>query len=393
MPSNSDFLSRLLQRICTLREQSGLTSAQVEEQLILGPGWVSAIEAGRIYPTLDVIAALLSVYGKTLTDLADGATGSVPHIHRSIAAKAVGRDIDIHFAYAKHDATYRLTNATVEQFTEVVLTLRNGLAQLSRFNVCHDDEQAKAIKTESVASTFIKAVELWPNANPSDLWWFLVYRAYCDPYNHPSEHSRLDFTQSWKRTGGWALERILERHYGLALAARGINLLIADGERKATLLSGVNVGHRLEADKMDVLLTVGSGIAEKLIGVIHVKASFAERRTDDVPMSQALVKAGYISPLWTMDCKSTPSTHPANRGELGVVFSGQGTDGRSAKRKDIEDDGFFSACFSYNKNTVRTPAGYRARARILVCDFSDPNDAFTRFIVAERRRVKTRLGI
>lgn len=393
MISNSDFLSRLLQRLRSLREQSGLTSTQVEERLILGPGWVSDIEAGKIHPDLDVVASLLAVYGKTLADLAEGASGSVPHIYRSISVEAIERDIEIHFAYSKHDATYRLTNATVEQFTVVVRTLRDGLAQLSHLNVSDTDERARAIKTESVASAFLKAVELWPYANPSDLWWFLVYRAYCDQYNHPSEHSRLDFTQSWKRTSGWALERILEKHYGPALAVHGINLVVASSERKATLLSRIKVGHRLEADKMDVLLTVGRGDAERFIGVVHVKASFAERRTDDVPMSHALAKAGFISPLWTMDCKSTPSTSPANRGELGAVFSGHGLDRRSAKRKDIEDDGFFSACFSYNKNTIPTPTRYKAKARIVVCDFANPNDTFTSFIVAERQRVRTRLGI
>ncbi|WP_300338279.1 helix-turn-helix domain-containing protein [Accumulibacter sp.] len=391
MTSNVDYLSRILQRLRAFRREAGLTPAQVEEHLILGPGWASAIEAGTIYPSLDVVASMLSVYGKTLSDLAEGAIGSVPHIKRSIAAEGVGNDLDIHFAYAKHDATHRLLNATLDQFNQMILTLRNGLAQLSSQNV--SDEQEKAIKTESVASAFLRAVELWPSANPSDVWWFLVYRAYCDQYNHPSEHSRLDFTQSWKRTGGWALERILERHYGPALAEHEINLVIADGERKVRLLGGINIGHRLEADKMDVLLTVRSGAAERLIGVVHVKASFAERRTDDVPMSQALVKAGYISPLWTMDCKSTPSSRPVNRGELGATFDGRGADGRSAKRKDIEDDGFFSACFSYNKNTLATPAAYRARARVFVCDFSDPNDAFTNFIVSERHQVKTRLGI
>lgn len=391
MASNSDYLARLLQRLSAFRNQAGLTSAQVEERLILGPGWVDEIEAGAIHPSLDVIASMLSVYGKSLSDLAQGATGSVPHINRSIAGAEVGKHLDIHFIYAQHDATYRLPNATLAEFTEVVLTLRNGLAQLSSQNV--SDEQEKAIKTESVANAFLKAVQLWPKANPSDLWWFLIYRAYCDQYNHPSEHSRLDFTQSWKRTGGWALERILERHYGPALAEKGINLVIADGDRKSRLLTNLNVGHRLEADKMDVLLTVGAGSKERLIGVVHVKASFAERRTDDVPMSKALVDAGYISPLWTMDCKSTPSDRPVNRGELGTVFNGQGTDSRSAKRKDIEDDGFFSACFSYNRNTASTPEDYQARGRVYVCDFSNPNDAFTRFVVTERLRIKKELGI
>ncbi|MGD9687336.1 MAG: helix-turn-helix domain-containing protein [Desulfobacter sp.] len=393
MTSNSDYLARLLLRLKQFREEIGLSPAEVEKRLILGPGWVGSIEDGTIIPSLDVVASFLSVYGKSLSDLAEGAHGSVPKIRRSISAQAVGADIRIHFAYAKHDATYTLPSATVNQFNEVVSTLRDGLAQLSQLNASEEEDRAKAIKTESVAGAFLKAAQMWPKANPSDIWWFLVYRAYCDQYNHPSEHSRLDFTQSWKRTGGWALERILERHYGPTLAKHGINLVIADTERKTRLLKGVKVGHRLEADKMDVLLTVGSGANEKLIGVVHVKASFAERRTDDVPMSQALVKGGYISPLWTMDCKSMPSTKPHNRGELGKVFTGQRADTRSAKRKDIEDDAFFSACFSYNKNTIPTPLKFKAKARIHVCNFSDPNDAFVEFILAERERVRKKLAV
>ena len=392
MTSNSDYLSRLLHRLKSFREEARLSPSDVEKQLIVGPGWVEAIESGSIHPNLDVVVSMLTIYNKTLTDLADRATGSVPRIARTITADAAGKHLDINFEYSRFDATYRLENAKIDQFSEVILTLRNGLAQLISQNV--SDEQEKAIKRESVANTFLKAVRIWPNANPSDLWWFLVYRAYCDQYNHPSEYSRLDFTQSWKRSGGWALERVLEQHYAPALAKHGINLVIADVERTQRLLKDVKVNsHRLEADKMDVLLTVGSGSREKLIGVVHVKASFAERRTDDVPMSHALVKAGYISPLWTMDCKSMPSKNPINRGELGNVYDGTGKDTRSAKRKDIEDDAYFSGCFSYNKDTKPTPGSYPARARIAICDFSDPNDAFTQFIVQERKRVKAELGI
>ena len=392
MTSNSDYLSRLLKRLRSFRQQAGLSPTKVEKQLIVGPGWVEAVEAGEIHPSLDFVASMLSVYGKTLTDLATGATGTVPKIARTVTAEAAGTDLDIHFEYSQYDATYRLTNATVKQFSEVVLTLRDGLARLSGQHL--STQQEKSIKTESVAKAFHKALKTWPHANPSDLWWFLVYRAYCDQYNHPSEHSRLDFSQSWKRTGGWALERVLERQYASALAKHGIKLFIADKEKTNSLLQDVKVAnHRIEADKIDVLLTVESGGKERLIGVIHVKSSFAERRTDDVPMSHALVQAGYISPLWTMDCKSTPSVKPVNRGELGKVFDGTGSDQRSAKRKDIEDDGFFSACFSYNKNTKPTPTAYAAKARIVVCDFSDPDDEFTRFIVQERKRIKKELGV
>lgn len=390
--TNSDYLYKLLKRLEVLRNEAGFAPNEVEERLILGPGWVSSIENARILPSLDVVASLLSVYGKSLSDLAEGATGSVPKIYRSISAEQVANGIKIHFNYARHDATYLLNGATVSQFNEVIAVLRNGLARLSELNVDEDDEQAKSIKTDSVACAFLTAVRIWPHANPSDLWWFLIYRAFCDQYNHPSEFSRLDFTQSWKRTGGWALERILESHYAPILSENGINLVIADDARKNRLMQNVKVGHRLEADKIDVLLTVGEGKSERLIGVVHVKASFAERRTDDVPMSHALVNAGYISPLWTMDCKSMPSSAPKNKGELGATFSGKGNDTRSAKRKDIEDDAFFSACFSYNKSTNPTHGDYKATARIHVCDFSDPNDAFAAFIIAERERVRKELG-
>jgi hypothetical protein len=93
-----------------------------------------------------------------------------------------------------------------------------------------------------------------------------------------------------------------------------------------------------------------------------------------------------------MDCKSIPSARPHNRGELGAVWSGRGIDTRSAKRRDIEDDQFFSACFSYNQNTLPTPEEYNASGRIYTCDFANPDDAFVGFIVAEAQRVRTMLG-
>lgn len=216
--------------------------------------------------------------------------------------------------------------------------------------------------------------------NPSDLWWFVIYRAYCDPYNHPARYARLDFTQSWKRTGGWALEEVLVRHYGPFLKTHGVNLFIADGTEKRRLVDALHLEDRVEADKIDVVLTSDTPQGQKFFGVVHVKASFAERRTDDVPLSTALMR-GYTSPLWTMDCKSGPSEHPVNRGELGTV------DGdRSAKRKDIEDEGYFTGCFSYNRNTRPSPKALPPERRIHVCDFSNPDDTFSRFILQRSQR-------
>lgn len=375
-------VDRLLLRLRDARVAAGLSAEKLDQELILGPGWVSSFESGETLPDLDTLFVLIERLDidpvTAFSNLEDDDEEVRPAgMARQIRAEQVDEDLVIHFQYAKHDAQYTVENATLEQFEEVLKTLRDGLALLV---VTHDEdeEELKQIKTNAVVAAFLKAVELWPGANASDLWWFIIYRAYCDPYNHPAQYARLDFVQSWKRTGGWALEEIVVRHYRDALAARNISIEIANGQRKADLMGQFDVPSRLESDKVDVFLV---GPDDQVFGVVHVKASFAERRTDDVPMSEALIKEGYFSPLWTMDCKSTPAARPVNRGELGVV---QGR--RSAKRKDFEDDGWFSACFSYNANTLPTPDPETAAAPIIICDFSDPDDAFVEHVVAAWER-------
>ena len=381
MASTSPYLHAILSRLKLLREKAGIPSSELEERLILGPGWIERFERGETTPSLDMLVAILYAIGSDFSALVSGIKDhpESAEIERHIYVIQDQNDLKVHFKYANYDAIYRLKDATTEQFEKVIKTLRNGLSRLSG-----SSSNNEAIKTDSVAKAFLAAVKVWPRANPSDLWWFIVYRAYCDPYNHPAQFARLDFTQSWKRTGGWALEEVLVRHYGPFLNPYGIELLIATTEEKERYLQSIRVAERLEADKMDVLLIGIKKGAKHIFGVAHVKASFAERRTDDVPMSKALVKAGYTSPLWTMDCKSFPSENPVNKGELGDNL-GKGEDNRSSKRKDIEDDGYFSACFSYNTNTNPTPPKQKSKARIHVCNFNNPDDAFSKFIIESWR--------
>ena len=144
-------------------------------------------------------------------------------------------------------------------------------------------------------------------------------------------------------------------------------------------MNGIN-DSRIVPDKADVLISFVSDGIEQLLGVVHVKASIAERRTDDVPMSRALIEAGFLSVFWTMDAKSFPSNRPINRGEFGETDHNQLSD----KRRDFEEHGHFSACFSYNKNTVPTLDNSSASSRIFVCDFTNPDDGFSRFLTAAR---------
>lgn len=210
---------------------------------------------------------------------------------RTVGAVQRGSDLVIRFRYDRHDAEYILANANMEQYDQVVGTLAGGLASAGS-------------NADAVANTFICATAHWPDANPSDLWTFLVSRIYGDPLNHPPENDRLNLEQSWKRTSGWALERVLVRHYAHALGKRGIGLKIGSKAEKQQLLGPIDDA-RILPDKADVLITHrAGGQDDALLGVVHVKASLAERRTDDVPMSQALTDAGFLSVFWTMDAKS-----------------------------------------------------------------------------------------
>lgn len=364
---------QLASRLKAARLAAGLAEDDVERNLILGPGWLQLIESGVEPLNIDLLLVLCEQYDISAADLfrdleAPPGSGTVA---RALYAEPTPSGLLLHFPYGKHDAVFELPGASVDEFDMVISVLREGLTaedEASR-------DATRAAMSGAVADAYRAALETWPDVNPSDLWYFVVLRAFLDPYNHPASNARLDFGQSWKRTGGWALEQTLVEHYGPFLAGHGIELsILSRGDRLRRLPPRYRTRRALE--KLDVALFARGG---EFVGAVHVKASFAERRTDDVPLSQELISDGYLSILWTLDCKATPSERPLNRGELGRPKAA-GADRRSAKRTDIEDEGVFSACFSYNARTAPTPEAQSAVARIYVCDFVNPDDAFTQYL-------------
>lgn len=348
-----------------LRESLGMTQESLAEVAGLDRSYIGGIERGERNPALTAILQLASAFGIAPGRLFDG-IGDAETSNRTdgLTAVATGNGVLIRFRYDRYDAEYQIQGATQQEFDRVVSILKEGLASGNR-------------RADAVADMFLAAVQVWPNANPSDLWTFLVNRAYCDRSNHPIANARLNLEQSWKRTSGWALERVMVRHYRRFLARHGVDIRIGNKAEKAALL-GIVDDRRIIPDKADILVLYDVDSVDQLLGVVHVKSSLAERRTDDVPMSQALISAGYLSVFWTMDVKSFPAARPVNRGEFGDTDDGQPSD----KRRDFEEHGHFSACFSYNRNTTPTPEDSDAEARIFVCDFTNPDDHFSRFLIS-----------
>ena len=369
---------------------ANVLSEELEANLELGSGWIEYFESGEYDLMLDDVAQIVKALDGDVNSFLQSVNVPVvaapANLNRSFRYRMQGESLCVEFPYGPHTASYHIDRANTDQLAAVIGTLRDGLA------VEAIDQDAGAIKARAVADCFLAAVRQWPDANPSDLWYFIVYRAFLDRYNHPPSFASLDLGQSWKRTGGWALEQVLVEHYGPYLEEQGILIMLNRGQESNQLIEQMDTDHRLEPDKVDVLLVGRDEQVEVCFGIIHVKSSFAERRTDDVPLSQALVRAGYVSPLWTMDAKAFPSVRPVNKGELGRPMLPGYPDRRSAKRKDIEVDGYFSACFSYNHRTIETPQELcDAKARVFVCDFGNPDDEFSRFVIKAWTQFRKRL--
>lgn len=114
---------------------------------------------------MTMILAILHLLGGTIEDLVRHLPPleSSHEFKRQVYAEDSGDELIIHFAYADYDAIYELPNATPQEFDEVLRTLRDGLSRLIEPN----DRLGGTIKTDAVVSSFLRAMQLWPHANPS----------------------------------------------------------------------------------------------------------------------------------------------------------------------------------------------------------------------------------
>jgi hypothetical protein len=224
---------------------------------------------------------------------------------------------------------------------------------------------------EAICEAFLYALNSCPGANASDLWHHVVYRLYCKIL---PEFRQQDPNQSWVRASGDALEIALEKIYSPVLAPHNITIaaLISRANAKA-VLKEIGLENKVGDSKLDMVLRVR--VTEHLwpvFGGVHVKASLAERVSDDVPCSRAMMHAGYFSPLWTLDIKSFPPPGDLiNRGELGTPTN------PSDKRKYIEVHGDFDHCYSGNARTVTSTQPTMAGKAIFVVELLNQPDAFT----------------
>lgn len=239
---------------------------------------------------------------------------------------------------------------------------------------------------DAISNAFYQALKKCPTANASDLWHHVVYRLYCETL---PRHRPQDPKQSWVRAGGDALEMFLERWYSPILAALGIRLrMLMNAAEKLRALADMGIEAIVGAAKLDMTLHLAAEDDRWVVlGGVHVKASLAERVSDDIPASRAMMKAGYYSPLWTLDVKSFPPPRGdlVNRGEFGSLAS------PSEKRRYVEQHGEFDACYTANARSIPSLAKTLSGKRIYRIRLNEQPDQFVKDVIARATAMKARL--
>lgn len=265
----------------------------------------------------------------------------------------------------------------------VTVDLENVSEEEYREIVSYFDHSIKTKRpAKAVADTYLKAIEVCPNANPADLWWHIVYRTYLKDYGSD---------QSWKRTAGFALEDAFSRYYQPLLNPNGITISCITKTDSYRIVNEMGIADKVGKSKIDIVLwgRCPDG-SYKVFGGVHVKSSLAERIQDDVPASLAMMEKHYWSGFVTLDAKAFPPPHgdAVVRGELGNRRDPEG----ALKRNYFERDGQFDNCYSYNLRTLPSQEKTLSGKRIYRLSFSNPKpDQFMTDIIEAWNQNKGRL--
>lgn len=358
---------RVSERLKQLRENNNLTIEEVARGIKVNPAWLGSWEDGSRTVPVNIIFDVIDFYGLSAAELLDGIdfAEEVQFPRRSFDLVETNGKLSMEFDYNDYRAELPLEGVREQ----------DALKELEIFR----ERLTKYGKSDAIAATFLELVSKWPEVNPADIWFFFIHRAYLDRYSHKIEDEKRDMGQSWKRSAGWAFERVIVDYYNPLLKSHGVRLLLPEKKNKKVLIERLGLDDSSVSDKADIYIVTGQKEKVRVHGVVHAKVSIAERRSDDEPLSRLLMDKGLLSPLVTLDAKAFPGTRPVVKGEYGPVIT-EAVVG-SEKRRAVEEKGAFSNVYSFNSNTIPTPDNAQAKARIHTISFSGTEDQFVHDVV------------
>ncbi len=358
---------RLNERLQQLRKDNNLDIDTVARSIKVNPAWMKSWEDGSRTVPVNIILDLVDFYEISAAEVLESINfvEEIQFPRRSFDLVENNGELVMGFDYNDYRAELPLKGVREQDALQELEAFRKRIATDG--------------KSDAIAATFLNLVRKWSEVNPSDLWFFFIHRAYLDRYSHKVEDEKRDMGQSWKRSAGWAFERVIVDYYNPIFKKHGVRLLLPEKKNKKVLIERLGLDDSSVSDKADIYIATGQEDTVRVHGVVHAKVSIAERRSDDEPLSRLLMDKGLFSPLVTLDAKAFPGPRPVVRGEYGPIITE--TVVGSEKRRAVEEKGAFSNVYSFNSNTIPTPPDVPAKARIYTTSFNGSDDQFVRDIV------------
>jgi len=383
---------RLVELLRKRRADLSLQQAKISKELGVTQSWVSKVENLDIKLDIEALHDYASILGVSLAQLLidsgfidSGSASGLPTSNSTLdnvitpdVSRSYDKDNGLMLCLVHGDTPHfvHMKNMNLKDYhlldKEISLLFRKASTDSTFKN------------REAISEALSKAIRLFPQSNPSDLYHHIVYRTYLREYN------KTNPKQSWVRSGGEAVELLLKELYGRKLAQNGIELRLAfeKGVDKNQFLIDMKLADSVPGkSKLDIGLYGDYRGQSFIFGGIHSKASLAERVSDDIPCSVAMMEANYYSYLFTFDCKSfpPPAGNLFNKGELGSHLS------PTDKREYIEKHGKFTTCFSFNFNTEESPMQTESGSRIIVPSRVSECDSMINKIIADWEKFKKSL--
>lgn len=192
-------------------------------------------------------------------------------------------------------------------------------------------------QTEAVAQTFGWAVEEFPYANPSDVWYHGMYRQFV------GESSNQSALQRWRAVSGDAFEKFVLAYYGARLPPYISMVSVSDPLVKEQFerLGGTE----FSADDIADIALVGEYDGEyQVFGGVNCLTSFKGRLEEYAEGATILQNNGLFAPVITLDVYTNDNSIE-NRGEL------SNDQVRRKPARLVEEQQAFSNLYSFNSRS------------------------------------------
>lgn len=236
----------------------------------------------------------------------------------------------------------KTTSTTTEPTTEIASVANLNSVEITEIRTRLDYEMTEqSQQNAAIRETFNWAVEAFPYANPSDIWYHGIYRQFIN--NRSNKQSAL---QAWRAVSGAAFESFVRQYYSYRLPDY-LSLVPINDPDVTALFDRLGGTEHTATDIADIAIVGEFNDEERVFGGINCLTSFKGRLGKYTDGAEILQDHGLFAPVISLDVYTNDASID-NHGELSTEHS------RRKPARLVEEDQAFSNVYSFNSRTDET---------------------------------------